>query len=569
MKTEYPFKPYQRAAIEFMSKRQWSILALDMRMGKSACALMDSWDAHQLLVICPVIAAVPWLREMEKWTPFRHSGNVQLLNSHSDKVNREVETHILPYSLLDTFLRKGMLPRPDYLIVDEMHYCKNPEALRTRMVMSIVPQVSRGAFLSGTPMPSRPAELWPVLHTLGVFKNQKEYERRYCAGWEAPWGWDARGACYLEELRENLDSIMFRRTKADLEGQWAEVQPPTVIEMDLPVDEREKEFRAEDIARNPSPLAFEAVSNILHDNALRKVPLAAQHIRDVLESENKVVVFAWHRDVLQQLALFLDDYFPVMIHGGHSATQRAAAVECFQNDPECRIMVANYQAAGEAITLDAASYIIFVECSWVPKDIHQPIARCSGHGQRDTVRTDILTIHRSIDAHVLHTVLKKQDNIDQVITETDMSNERARPQLTPLDQHIRELIETRALSRSTTVLGYLGELSLIPKKILHPTVQDEEQEETPAPKKKKATKKVTAKKVEPEPEPEPEEVEEEVVAEITFDDVRAKVAETLKAIGPEETKAILEEFDARKLSEVEEGQWANLIEVCNEKLDES
>jgi SWI/SNF-related matrix-associated actin-dependent regulator 1 of chromatin subfamily A len=413
---ERDLKEYQAHAIQFLWEVPKGILALDMRMGKSVCALLVANEFDRILIICPVISKIPWVREIEKWLTHAwvDSSSVQTLNTKKDVVDHDYRIHIVPYSLLAHFSQGGQLPKPDYLIVDEMHYCKNfgggqkKKVQRTHAAMSMVKQVDRVAFLSGTPMPSRPAELWPVLKTLGVFKNKKNYEAEYCAGWWSPWGWDARGASNLDELADRLAPVMFRRTKADLKGEWAEVREPVVIELDLPVDDREKKFDRREIIKNPSPVAFEGMSDILHMNGLRKVPLVVQHVRDVLESEHKVVLFAWHRDVIETLMGELRDFRPVMIHGGITGKARMAAVDMFQTQDSTRLMVANYQAAGESITLDASSYVVFAECSWVPKDIWQPIARCSGHGQKESIRTDILTIHQSIDAYVLHTHVEEK-----------------------------------------------------------------------------------------------------------------------------------------------------------------
>jgi SNF2 family DNA or RNA helicase len=51
-----------------------------------------------------------------------------------------------------------------------------------------------------------------------------------------------------------------------------------------------------------------------------------------MASVDKLVVWAYHRDVIESLNNALVDYWPVMLHGGTSPKARQIAIDSFQND---------------------------------------------------------------------------------------------------------------------------------------------------------------------------------------------------------------------------------------------
>ena len=83
--------------------------------------------------------------------------------------------------------------------------------------------------------------------------------------------------------------------------------------------------------------------------------------------------------VIAGLVEALAEFNPVTITGATPLPTREAAIETFQNDPACRLFIGNLQAAGEAITLDAARDVYLVESDFVPARNDQALdARASG-----------------------------------------------------------------------------------------------------------------------------------------------------------------------------------------------
>lgn len=91
--------------------------------------------------------------------------------------------------------------------------------------------------------------------------------------------------------------------------------------------------------------------------------------------------------------------------------QRQAAVDRFQNDPECKYFIGSIRAAGVGLTLTAASHVVFAELDWTPGAMSQAEDRCHRIGQVNSVLVQHIVLDGSIDARMVHTIVAKQEVI--------------------------------------------------------------------------------------------------------------------------------------------------------------
>ena len=85
-----------------------------------------------------------------------------------------------------------------------------------------------------------------------------------------------------------------------------------------------------------------------------------------MESVDKVVVFAYHHDVINGLQEKLQSFNPVVLTGKHKASNKQKAVDDFQTKDDVRVFIGQIQAAGTGLTLTAASTVVFAETSGCP-----------------------------------------------------------------------------------------------------------------------------------------------------------------------------------------------------------
>jgi SWI/SNF-related matrix-associated actin-dependent regulator 1 of chromatin subfamily A len=133
----------------------------------------------------------------------------------------------------------------------------------------------------------------------------------------------------------------------------------------------------------------------------------------MVESGQKVIVFAHHIDILNELSEKIP--FSVSLMGDDSTTKRQAAVDNFQDDASVRVMVSSLRAGGSGYTMTAAGAVVFAELDWTPSVITQAEDRAHRKGQQGNVLVQHLVLSGSLDARMAKVCIEKQSVIDEVV----------------------------------------------------------------------------------------------------------------------------------------------------------
>lgn len=414
-------RPYQiegvERLIELTAVRHAAILADEPGLGKTiqVAEYINRTRPHEVLIVCPASLRWNWSRELKIWLRTETLFGLYV----SIRSYEEVVSH-----------REIADKRYDLAVFDEAHYLKNPAAKRTKACLAL--EAGTRLFLTGTPVVNRPMDLFPILSSAGLKLSRVEFGKRYCAGhlvcirWKPAkkYAWDFSGASNAEELNAALRKhCMVRRTKqevlADLPAKIRQV-----LELDIPDGEspalKEAVGRMFDgmaqAAENLSELkrvAFEELSKARLEIARNKLPCVVEYLHDLLEEEDKVVVFAHHREIVDALASGFGAA-AVKLCGGMTDAVKDAAVRAFQTSPAVRIFVGQIVAAGTGLTLTAAHTVVFAELDWVPGNITQAEDRCHRIGQTEPVRVIHLVARGSVDLRMVHALVEKQVLIERI-----------------------------------------------------------------------------------------------------------------------------------------------------------
>lgn len=411
--------PHQIQARDFLLSRKRAILADAPRVGKTMPAASAAIQHLPALVICPAVVKPGWVKA---FAALDHQAQEIRGRAAAQAVKAEGVV-VINYDLLPHLQQ---LDGWQTLILDESHRIKTPTAKRTKSAIKIMHATPRVYALSGTPIPNKPIELWPLLHGLGIYKRSwLEFAFRYCKAWNPPWGGlDVSGASNLPELREKLKPHVLRRKR---EQVFTGYQHPVVsmVELDLPNDKREKAFDADAVAEavsaNPNAiLAIEGLSEIMREGGERKAPLAADFIRARIEQEpaEPLVVFAWHKSVVAMLSDSLKQDPPishVVVTGETSAGAKQQAIADFQAG-HVQVIIGNISSISEGVDLSRANTVIFAESTWQTSALEQASARVENINKQGCAPLIyLLTIRASLDSIVLSKVLKKVGIIEQII----------------------------------------------------------------------------------------------------------------------------------------------------------
>ena len=404
--------PHQQEAKLFLLSRRRAILADQPRVGKTLPTAAAALENLPALIVCPAIAKTVWEAAFSKLAP---KTSVHVVNGKrgASEIN-SADITIINYDVLQYGVTQ--CDRYNTLVLDECHRIKNPKAARTKAAMLAMKKIDYVYALSGTPIPNRPIELWPVLHGLGIYRGGwYDFAARYAKMWSAPWGLDTSGASNLGELKELMKPYVLRRKKEAIFKDYKEPQV-SLITFDLPSDKREQGFDADALVANPNALlAFEGLAEVMREAGMRKVSAASEFIDDLLQAGEPVVVFAHHKDVVAELQDKLKDHKPVIVVGDTIRARRDAAIVAFQTG-KTKLIIGNIAAMSEGVDLSAADTIVFVECTWSTSALEQASSRVENINKSGIPPVIyILTIKASLDHTVLAKVLKKLNVVSQII----------------------------------------------------------------------------------------------------------------------------------------------------------
>jgi SNF2 family DNA or RNA helicase len=416
-----PPRKYQEQAAQFILDRfkvnKGAYLAAEQGLGKTRIATMVA----QRLKCWVLYVSPPGLienvgREFQQWWP----GCATLIISDAMLIKGGTQR-----SLGAELKRARKLYSKTMIVVDEAHRFKDPHSQRSMaLFQAFVPAFDHVLYMSGTPMPNgRPHEIWPVVNAHQVFRGMSEvsYGQTYCNGHfdHAKQAWDFTGVSNVDELFAELQrSFMLRITKKEV---LVDLPPKIWQTIYLPADtpDIEADFvycnggRDKIVARygeGQSP----ALSSVRREVGLAKVKHAVEFIKTTLVPEQEsVIVFAYHVDVVKELATALANFAPAVITGDTPLEERQALVDAFQMGLT-PIMIANYVAGGVGFNLTEASRIIFVEFSWSPGENAQAEDRAHRLGQKGNVLIQYLVFPGSLDDAMLAVNLKKQRTIDKL-----------------------------------------------------------------------------------------------------------------------------------------------------------
>jgi SNF2 family DNA or RNA helicase len=413
---------YQDDAATWLSERRASALLDDPGLGKTLSLILaaDRIGAVKINIICPAIARQVWRDHF--WNCQQIDHKILVLESSWDIEHvRDADVCVCGYELLtEPRVRDALRDRGrSLLILDEAHRLKTPNAACTKAAYGregLISNASRCWPASGTITPNGPHEWW--VHTKALFKSPLSYWQhvnRFCTTKATKFGTQITGAnpARLAELAAFLKPHVMRRAQRDVlqdlpELLWGLLP---VSPRDLPSSPDltiEQEAILGKLEREEALTLTEQLhlTTLLRFTGLAKAPAVVELARDEIRALGKLVIFAWHTDVIDALKDGLGGIAAV-IDGRTPQRLRQSLIEQFQGSAWPQILILQIRVAGTAITLTAASNCLFAESSWAPSDMAQAAKRLHRIGQTSKVSARVVSLSGSIDERVNAIVTRK------------------------------------------------------------------------------------------------------------------------------------------------------------------
>ena len=413
--------PVQLAALDFAEGKFGVGFFLQQGLGKSLLSLAEfnilyrENKADRMIVICPNSFKTGWLDEIRKHG-FDFDVHVFRSSKRDDATEFASRNHDNPPVFIINYeaariktVIAGLIKWANrgraYLVIDESIQIKSPptKSQQTKAVHALAAwnpytneplNVRFVRILTGRPTTQGPHDLWGQLRAIGLVQSQNFYafRGRYCVmgGFKAK---QVLAAQNQDQLAEIMAPVVFQAKKKD----WLPALPTkrmTIRDYEMSGEQKrqyksmEEEFLLEiesgtvtvDVAIAKYAKLAQIQTGFIYDEAgvARELVDPSENPRlnlllNILEDEvqGKTVVVYRHRAILPVLIETLKNYNPAWIKGGMKPDEVEEQKRIFNDNPDCRIVLAQCDAAKYGHTLlagpaeeDRCRTMIFFENSY-------------------------------------------------------------------------------------------------------------------------------------------------------------------------------------------------------------
>lgn len=417
-----PWAHQLKAINEARTKNEYALF-FEMGAGKTMTAinmLREKCVKHRrvlrTLILCPSIVRDNWQEEIERHSKFEPWEYVTLSGTGKQRIKKFHEcgakifiTNHEAMAVMKELYAAIEAWKPEVIILDESHRCKDIKAKRTKAIIRIADQTMYRYILSGSPILKDPADLFAQFRILDrgatfgknffVFRNEYFYDKnaQMPAAKHFP-DWRLRVGAEVK-ITEKIAKRSMRVMKSECLDLPPLVRQKIYVELSgiqkKLYDEMKQDFItfmhgkacAAPLAMTKALRLQEIVSGFVSvegEQGYEKIQLAdnprATALRELLEEitpHSKALVWACFKENYKTIRAILDDLGVgyVVVHGQVSDEEKKAAVLRFQSDPTCRVFLGHPGSGGIGINLVAASYSIFYSRSFSLEHDLQATAR--------------------------------------------------------------------------------------------------------------------------------------------------------------------------------------------------
>lgn len=424
------------------------------------------------LVFCPVVTIVNWKREIMQYSKIRSENIIaldmkgsklkmrKLLSSLVDPSTSNVCNNrivIVNYEALQSKDLRELLAEwnPEITICDEVHYIKNHKAKRSKYVVKISDKSLHRYMLTGTPILNNAEDIYMQFRFLDRGKtfgmSFYPFQRTYMHDANSAWSnrqqhypkWELRDDKF-SDLHDKVYQICSRVLKRNCMDLPPLIRENLVLEM---APEQKKYYKEMErdlvtfINSGNDGMTEAMVANAAVVKSLRLMQISSGFLttedgntipieknpkidqtREILEQisqDHKTIIWCCWRKNYEQLSRLCESMGIkyAMLTGQQDTKQKQESMDRFENDEECRVIIANRRAGGIGVNLVAASYsIVYSRNFSLGEELQSEARNYRGGSQRHKcIIKFTLTMKDTIEEVVQEALENKQSISDRII----------------------------------------------------------------------------------------------------------------------------------------------------------
>jgi len=390
--SEVTLRPYQIFGAKYALFSKRTLLGDEMGLGKTIQALAVVNHLYRenkvyTIVISPLSVLANWKREVEKWTDLEchiFRGKDQ----HATFTNWIKNGGVLMtnFEQAGKLLKKKNIKRTHFVIVDEAHYIKNPDAKRSKTTNKLAKIAEYALFMTGTPLENKVREMQQLISVL-----QPELAKGFST---------TEFLQHPDNFKQYISSVYLRRKRDEVLKELPEIE---MAELWSDFSKIEQDYYDDAVNLGPAGLMKMRRAGFYGQSTSQseKIEQLIDICTEAKENGHKVLIFSYFKIVLNALANFFSDKeLEGIITGGVSTNQRQTIIDNFSKSNKT-VLMSQIEAGGVGLNIQSANIVILCEPQWKPSTENQAISRVYRMGQTRNVIVYRLLTEESIDETML------------------------------------------------------------------------------------------------------------------------------------------------------------------------
>jgi SNF2 family DNA or RNA helicase len=331
------------------------------------------------------------------------------------------------------------------MAVDESTTIKNPEAKRTKNIVSLGVEAKYKRILTGSPVTKSPLDLYKQCEFLDPWlldhNSYYSFRTRYAVMKTANFGGRSVqivvGYRNLGELSDKLKNFSYRVLKDDCLDLPKKTFMKRVVQLTPDQYKVYQQMKKEALAilNGKMITTANALTQLMRlqqitcghfkadDGTIQEIKSNRidELINVLCEIEGKAVIWAhWQSDVKQIIKAIVDEFGEdsfVDYYGLTPQDERQKNIKRFQEDDKCRFFIGTPQTGGYGITLTAASNMVYYSNGYDLEKRQQSEARIDRIGQKKPMTYIDIICEDTVDDRIVKALRKKVNIASQVMGE--------------------------------------------------------------------------------------------------------------------------------------------------------
>lgn len=450
-------RDYQQVAYDLASTTGSLLLADELGLGKTESSLLALSDPANRPMLAVTLTGLPrqWVRELNEIFPDLRGVEVTKAKPYdlADEDGNEPDLIVMNYAKLAGWSHH-LMGKVRSVVFDEVQELRREGTQKHTAAQMVAGQARIKIGASATPVYNYGGEMYSILKVLApdLVGDRAEFAREWC---QAVYGLEQKARIVDPPAFRNWmtdQGVFLRRTREDV---GISMPPLNVQEYTIDVDSKDWKalIASSDVAKVASLILNEDAPHrdrwrasgeldykMRHATGVAKAPYVAEVAKLILESEEKIILAGWHRDVWSLWQEALASYNPVLYTGTESSAGKARAFDAFRAGDSRVLMLSLRSGAGLDGLQESCRVALFGELDWSPGVHKQVLGRLHRPGQTAPVTGYFCVSEYGADPTMMDALDLKRIEAEMLVkTDREIENEFEEINSRAKNDHLREM----------------------------------------------------------------------------------------------------------------------------------